>query len=198
MANKTKEKENSAKGAAGVPRLLKFYREEVVPKLLKTGRYKNVMEVPRFVKVVLNMGVGDGARDPKVIDSAVKQLSIVAGQKPVVRRAKKSIAGFKIRAGMPVGVSVTLRGKRMWYFLDRFFNLALPRVRDFQGLSGKSFDGRGNFTFGVREQLIFPEVEYDDIDRIRGLNVTIVTTARNDDQAYELFKAFGVPMREET
>jgi len=153
------------------------------------------MEVPRLVKVVINMGVGDATQDAKAIDAAVEDLTQIAGQKPVVTRAKKSIAAFKVRAGMPVGCKVTLRGRRMYEFLDKLFNIALPRIRDFRGVSPRSFDGRGNYSLGLREQLIFPEINYDKIDKVRGMDVVIVTSAKTDEEAFELLKLLGMPFR---
>ena len=175
------------------PRLKEKYRNEVVPSLMKKFSYKSVMQAPKIEKVVINMGVGEGATNAKAIDSAVEDLRTITGQKPVVTRAKKSIAGFKIRKGMPIGVKVTLRGDRMYYFLDKLFNVALPRVRDFRGVPDKSFDGRGNYTLGLREQLIFPEVDYDKIDKVRGMDVVIVTTAETDEEARELLAEMGMP-----
>jgi len=175
------------------PRLKEKYRNEVVPSLMKKFNYKSVMQAPKIEKVVINMGVGEGATNAKAIDSALEDLKAISGQKPVVTRAKKSIAGFKIRKGMPIGVKVTLRGDRMYYFLDKLFNVALPRVRDFRGVSDKSFDGRGNYTLGLREQLIFPEIDYDKIDKIRGMDVVIVTTANTDEEAKELLAELGMP-----
>ena len=155
--------------------------------------YTTVMQVPKVEKVVINMGVGEAVGNPKVLDAAVEDLRLISGQKPVVTRAKKSIAGFKLRAGMPIGVKVTLRGDRMYHFLDKLFNVALPRVRDFRGVSTKSFDGRGNYTLGLKEQLIFPEIEYDKIDKVRGMDVVIVTTAKTDEEARELLAQLGMP-----
>lgn len=175
------------------PRLKEKYKNEVVPSLMKKFNYKSVMQAPKIEKVVINMGVGEGATNAKAIDSAMEDLQLITGQKPVVTRAKKSIAGFKIRKGMPIGVKVTLRGDRMYYFLDKLFHVALPRVRDFRGVSDKSFDGRGNYTLGLREQLIFPEIDYDKIDKIRGMDVVIVTTAKTDEEAKELLAELGMP-----
>ena len=174
-------------------RLKEKYRNVVVPNLMKKFNYKSVMQAPKIEKVVINMGVGEGATNAKAIDSAMEDLQLITGQKPVVTRAKKSIAGFKIRKGMPIGVKVTLRGDRMYYFLDKLFHVALPRVRDFRGVSDKSFDGRGNYTLGLREQLIFPEIDYDKIDKIRGMDVVIVTTAKTDEEAKELLAELGMP-----
>ncbi|GAB6934792.1 MAG: 50S ribosomal protein L5 [Calditerricola sp.] len=178
-------------------RLKEKYLNEVVPALMKKFGYRNVMEVPKIEKVVINMGVGEGAQNPKAIDSAVEDLTLIAGQKPVVTRAKKSIAGFKIRQGMPIGVKVTLRGDRMYHFLDKLFHVALPRVRDFRGVSPRSFDGRGNYNLGLREQLIFPEIDYDKVDKIRGMDVCIVTTAKTDEEARELLEQLGMPFRKQ-
>lgn len=177
-------------------RLKEKYNNETVPALVKQFSYKNVMQAPKVVKVVLNIGVGAAVQDPKQLDAAVRDLTQIAGQKPVITRAKKSIANFKIRAGMRIGTKVTLRGERMYEFLDRFFNLALPRVRDFGGISPSSFDGRGNFAMGLKEQLVFPEIDYDKIDRIRGMDVVITTTANTDEEAKVLLKMMGMPFRE--
>jgi len=176
-------------------RLLEYYRKEVVPALMKEFGYTNVMQVPRLVKVVVNVGMGEAIQDIKLLDAAVATLAQITGQRPVVTRAKKSIAGFKLRAGMPVGCMVTLRRQRMYDFLDRLFNTALPRIRDFRGVSPKSFDGRGNYTLGIREQLIFPEVDYDQVGKIHGMDVVIVTSARTDDEGRALLRALGMPFR---
>ncbi len=176
-------------------RLLDTYKKDIVPKLMKDFSYDNVMQVPRLVKIVLNMGVGDGAQNMKTLDLAAEHLSLVAGQKAVITRAKKSIAAFKLRDGMPIGCRVTLRQQRMFEFLDRLCNVALPRVKDFRGLSPKGFDGRGNYTMGIRDQLIFPEIDYNKIDVTRGMNITIVTTARNDEEARKLLDYLGIPFR---
>ena len=176
-------------------RLQEFYKEQVVPALMKQFGYKSVMEVPRFTKITLNMGLGEAINDKKVIELAVGDLTKIAGQKPVVTKAKKAIAGFKIRQGYPIGAMVTLRGERMFEFLDRFVTVALPRVRDFRGVSGKSFDGRGNYNIGVKEQIIFPEIDYDKIDALRGLNISITTTAKTDEEAKALLTAFSFPFR---
>jgi large subunit ribosomal protein L5 len=174
--------------------LSKQYREEIRPALMKEFNYKNIMQVPKIEKIVLNVGVGrESADNPKVIDAAVNDLMMITGQKPIVTRARKSIAGFKLREGRPIGVKVTLRGKRMYDFLYRLIHLALPRVRDFRGVSPDAFDGRGNYTLGLREQIIFPEIDYDKIDKVRGLEVTIVTTARTDEEGRALLRAFGMP-----
>jgi large subunit ribosomal protein L5 len=174
-------------------RLKDKYLNEVTPALMQKFNYTTVMQVPKIEKVVINMGVGEAVGNPKVLDAAVDDLTRIAGQKPIVTRAKKSIAGFKVRAGMPIGVKVTLRGDRMYYFLDKLFNIALPRVRDFRGVSPKAFDGRGNYTLGLKEQLIFPEIEYDKIDKVRGMDVVIVTTAKTDEEARELLTQLGMP-----
>lgn len=180
------------------PRLLKKYQEEVTPALQKEFGYKNVMAVPRIEKVVVNVGLGEAIANPKAVDIAVKDLTRIVGQKVMITKAKKSIATFKLRAGMSNGAMVTLRGRRMYEFLDRFMNLALPRIRDFRGVSSKSFDGRGNYSLGIKEQLIFPEMEYDKIDRVRGMDVTIVTSARTDEEARALLRAMGMPFRAAT
>ena len=174
-------------------RLKERFLNEVTPYLIQKFNYTTVMQVPRVEKVVINMGVGEAVANPKVLDAAVQDLTNIAGQKPVVTRAKKSIAGFKVRQGMPIGVKVTLRGDRMYHFLDKLFNIALPRVRDFRGVSTKAFDGRGNYTLGVKEQLIFPEIEYDKIDKVRGMDIVIVTTAKTDEEARELLAQLGMP-----
>ena len=176
-------------------RLAEVYKSEVIPGLVKEFNYKSVMEVPRITKIVLNMGVGEAVADKKVLDHAVGDMTLIAGQKPIITKAKKSIAGFKIRDGYPIGCKVTLRGPRMYEFLDRLISVAIPRIRDFRGISAKSFDGRGNCNMGVREQIIFPEVEYDKIDVLRGLNVTITTTAKTDKEARSLLSAFRFPFR---
>lgn len=176
-------------------RLSDFYKETVVPELMKQFNYKSVMEVPRIEKITLNMGVGEAVADKKVMDHAVSDLEKIAGQKPVVTLARKSIAGFKIRDNYPVGCKVTLRRERMFEFLDRLITISLPRVRDFRGVNGKSFDGSGNFNMGVREQIIFPEIEYDKIDALRGLNITITTTAKTDEEAKALLSLFKFPFK---
>ena len=172
------------------------YAKEVVPALMKQFGYKNIMQVPRIEKVVINMGVGAAIQDPKQLDSAVRDMSLISGQKPVVTKAKKSIANFKVREGMRIGAKVTLRGEKMYYFLDKFFNVALPRVRDFGGVSPSSFDGRGNFAMGLREQLVFPEIDYDSIDKVRGMDIVIGTTAESDEEAKALLKLMGMPFSE--
>ncbi|MCC6533861.1 MAG: 50S ribosomal protein L5 [Burkholderiales bacterium] len=176
-------------------RLQDHYRETVVKQLTEQFGYKSVMEVPRIEKITLNMGVGEAVADKKVMDNALGDMTKIAGQKPVVTKARKSIAVFKIRAGYPIGCKVTLRGKRMYEFLDRLVTVAIPRIRDFRGIPARSFDGRGNFNMGVREQIIFPEIEYDKIDAIRGMNITITTTAKNDEEARALLAAFRFPFR---
>ena len=176
-------------------RLQQHYRENVAPELMKKFGYKSPMEVPRITKITLNMGVSEAVADKKVMDNAVADLTKIAGQKPVVTKAKKAIAGFKIREGQAIGTMVTLRGTRMYEFLDRFVTVALPRVRDFRSISGRSFDGRGNYNVGVKEQIIFPEVEYDKVDALRGLNISITTTAKNDEEAKALLAAFRFPFK---
>ncbi|MEJ2107417.1 MAG: 50S ribosomal protein L5 [Acidiferrobacteraceae bacterium] len=176
-------------------RLQEYYKTEVVPALMKQFGYSSVMQVPKIEKVTINMGVGGAMADKKLIENAVNDMTALAGQKPVVTKARKSVAAFKVRQGWPIGCKVTLRRDRMYEFLDRLINIAIPRVRDFRGLSGKSFDGRGNYTLGVREQIIFPEIDYDKIDQIRGMDITITTTARNDDEARALLDAFRFPIR---
>ena len=176
-------------------RLQEHYKNTVVANLMKQFGYKSVMEVPRITKITLNMGLGEAINDKKVIEHAVGDLTKVAGQKPVVTKARKAIAGFKIRQGYPIGTMVTLRGTRMYEFLDRFITVSLPRVRDFRGISGKAFDGRGNYNIGVKEQIIFPEIEYDKIDALRGLNISITTTAKSDEEAKALLAAFKFPFR---
>ncbi len=176
-------------------RLKSFYREKVVEQLKKDLNCANVMDVPRITKITVNMGVGEAATDKKVLEHAVSDLTKITGQKPVVTNARKSVAGFKIREGWPIGCKVTLRGDRMYEFLDRLISIAIPRVRDFRGLSSKSFDGRGNYSMGVREQIIFPEIEYDKIDQLRGMDITITTTAKTDEQGRALLRAFNFPFR---
>ena len=174
-------------------RLKEKYQKEVAPALTEKFGYKNVMQLPKLEKVIINMGVGEAVGNPKALDAAVSDLTLIAGQKPIVTRAKKSIATWKIRQGMPIGAKVTLRGSRMYQFLDKFINVALPRVRDFHGVSAKAFDGRGNYSVGLKEQLIFPEIDYDKIDKVRGMNVVIVTTAKTDEEARELLSLLGMP-----
>ena len=176
-------------------RLQQVYKQSVVPKLIKEFSYKNVMQVPRIKKITLNMGVGEAVADKKQIENAVRDMTAIAGQKPVVTKARKSIAGFKIRDGWPIGCKVTLRGERMWEFLDRLIAVSIPRIRDFRGTNGKSFDGRGNYSMGVREQIMFPEIDYDKVDAIRGLDITITTSAETDEEGKALLKAFNFPFR---
>ena len=176
-------------------RLHEKYINEVVPALTEKFGYKNVMELPKIAKIIINMGVGEAVGNPKALDAAVNDLTIIAGQKPILTRAKKSLAAWKLRQGMPIGAKVTLRGVRMYQFLDKFMNVALPRVRDFRGISANSFDGRGNYAIGLKEQLIFPEIEYDKIDKLRGMNIVVVTTAKTDEEARELLKLMGMPFK---
>jgi large subunit ribosomal protein L5 len=177
-------------------RLKTEYQEKIVPKLMEEFGFTNVHQVPKLAKITMNRGLGEAATNAKALESSIAEIARITGQKPVVTRAKKAIAGFKIREGMPVGVMVTLRGDRMYAFYDRFVNLALPRIRDFRGISPKSFDGRGNYSIGIREQLIFPEIEYDQIDQIRGMDISIITTANTDEQGRALLKAMGMPFRD--
>lgn len=176
-----------------IPRLKERYNKDVVSAMMKAFGYKNVMQVPRLEKVVINMGIGDAKDNLKLLDSAMEELAIITGQKAIVTKAKKSVAAFKLREGMKIGTKVTLRGNRMFEFLDRLFNIALPRVRDFRGVAAKSFDGRGNYALGIKEQLIFPEINYDKVDKIRGMDIIIVTTAKNDEEARELLTSLGMP-----
>jgi large subunit ribosomal protein L5 len=176
-------------------RLREKYLKEVIPSLIKEFNYKNIMEVPKLTRVSLNMGLGEAIHNIKILDSAVEELGLIAGQRPVITRAKRSIASFKVREGMPIGCMVTLRREKMYYFLDKLFNIDLPRVRDFRGLSDKSFDGRGNYSLGIKEHIIFPEIDYDKIDKVKGLNVTIVTTAKTDIEARFLLEKLGMPFR---
>jgi large subunit ribosomal protein L5 len=173
------------------------YQEQLVPKLKEQFGYTNIHQVPKVTKITLNRGLGEAATNAKALESSVAEIAKITGQKPVITRAKKAIAGFKVREGMPVGVMVTLRGERMYAFLDRFINLSLPRIRDFRGISPKSFDGRGNYSVGIREQLIFPEIEYDQIDQIRGMDISIITSANNDEEGRALLKAMGMPFRDQ-
>jgi large subunit ribosomal protein L5 len=179
--------------AMDAPRLKQRYRDEVAPALAREFEYANPMQVPRVVKVVLNIGLGEATQNAKALDSATQDLATISGQRPVITRAKRSIANFKIREGNPIGAAVTIRGNRMWEFLDRLLNAALPRIRDFRGISREAFDGRGNFSLGVREQLIFPEIEYDQVDRVRGLQINIVTTAKSDEEGARLLELMGMP-----
>jgi large subunit ribosomal protein L5 len=176
-------------------RLIKKYQDEVVPQLMKDFSLKNIMQVPKLDRIVINMGLGEAVQNAKLVESATEELMAITGRKPVVTRAKKSIAGFKLREGMPIGVMVTLRGEQMYDFLDRLITIALPRTRDFKGISPKAFDGRGNYTLGVREQIIFPEINYDKVDKIKGMNITFVTTAETDEQGRALLKSLGMPFR---
>ena len=176
-------------------RLKEKYVNEVTPALVSKFEYKSVMQVPQVNKIVINMGVGDAVQNTKALDAAVEELTIITGQKPVVTKAKKSIAGFRLREGMPIGCKVTLRGERMYDFLDKLIAISLPRVRDFRGVSNKSFDGRGNYTLGVKEQLIFPEIDYDKVSKVRGMDIVIVTTANSDEEARELLTQFGMPFQ---
>lgn len=176
--------------------LKETYKNEIAPALMKKFEYKSVMQIPKLDKIVINVGCGEARENSKVVDAIVNDLQIITGQKPVICRAKKSVANFKLREGMPIGVKVTLRGERMYEFLERFFNLALPRVRDFRGINPNSFDGRGNYAMGVKEQLIFPEIEYDKIDAVRGMDIIMVTTANTDEEARELLKLLGAPFAE--
>jgi large subunit ribosomal protein L5 len=185
-----------SRSAAVTPRLKKRYHEEIVPALRSEFEIANVMEVPGLVKIVVNMGVGEAARDSKLIEGAIRDLTVITGQKPLVTKARKSIAQFKLREGMPIGAHATLRGDRMWEFLDRLLSLALPRIRDFRGLSPRQFDGNGNYTFGLTEQVMFHEIDQDKIDRSRGMDITVVTTATNDDQGRALLKQLGFPFAE--
>jgi len=180
-----------------LPRLQQRYREEIVPALRDEFKIANVMQTPRLVKIVVNMGVGEAARDSKLIEGAVRDLATITGQKPVVTRARRSIAQFKLREGMTIGAHVTLRGRRMWEFADRLLTLALPRIRDFRGLSPKQFDGKGNYTFGLTEQAMFHEIDQDKVDRVRGMDITVVTTATNDDEGRALLRALGFPFKEQ-
>lgn len=177
-------------------RLKEVYNSEVAPALMKKFEYKSVMQIPKLDKIVLNVGCGEARENSKVVDSIINDLTQIAGQKPIVCKAKKSVANFKLREGMPIGVKVTLRGDRMYEFLDRFFNLSLPRVRDFRGINPNSFDGRGNYAMGIKEQLIFPEIDYDKIDKVRGMDIIMVTTANTDEEARELLKLMGAPFAE--
>ena len=176
-------------------RLREYYEKKVVPLLMKEFGYKNPMQVPKLVKIVLNMGVGEATQNIRILDAAVEELALIAGQRPVIRRAKKSIAAFKLRAGMPIGCKVTLRRDRMYDFFDKLVNFALPRVRDFKGVSDRAFDGRGNYTLGIKEHIIFPEIDYDKIDKVKGMNITFVTTAKTDEEAKVLLEKLGLPFR---
>jgi len=189
--------ERTAEEPARAPaRLKEQYRKETVPRLQERFRYRNVMEVPRLEKVVINVRVGDATTDSRFLDKAVEELTVIAGQRPVIPRAKKSIAAFKLRQGIPIAAKVTLRGDRMYQFVDKLFNIALPRIKDFKGISERQFDGRGNLNIGVREQLIFPEIDYDKVEKVRGMDITLVTTAQTDEEARELLRLLGLPLRE--
>jgi large subunit ribosomal protein L5 len=180
-----------------MPRLKDKYRSDVIPAMMKDFSYKNVMQVPRVEKVVINMGVGTAVQDAKTLEGAVRDMTAISGQRPVITTAKRSIAAFKIREGMKIGCMVTIRGDRMWYFLDKLFNVTMPRIRDFGGMNPNSFDGHGNFAVGLKEQLVFPEIDYDTIDRIRGMDIVICTSARNDEEARGLLRGLGLPFRAE-
>ena len=202
MAKDKKQKGEAPKNEAAQgyepgyqPRLQKLYADDVVPALRNKFSYKNPMQVPRLQKIVLNMGLGQAVQNPKIVDAAVADMRLISGQQPVIRRARKSIASFKLREGLAIGVKVTLRKNRMWEFCDRLFNIALPRVRDFKGVSPKGFDGLGNFTMGIREQIIFPEIDYDKVDSIRGMNISFVTTAPTNEEGKELLTLLGLPFR---
>ena len=196
MAKKIKSKKNSPAANINTPTLLNLYKNEILPSMMKQHNYSNIMEVPKLLSISLNIGVGDAKTNSKSFESAISELSLISGQKPVNTLAKKDISNFKIRKGWPVGCKVTLRSHRMYEFLDRLISVALPRTRDFRGLSYKSFDGMGNFNFGIKEQIIFSEINYDKIQSIRGINITIVTSSNTDSEAYSLLKLFGLPLRE--
>jgi large subunit ribosomal protein L5 len=191
-----KTEKGSAQGTKSLPRLKEKYLKEIAPKLV--SKFGNPMRVPKVTKVVINMGVGQATQNAKLLEAATRELSMIAGQKPVVTRARKSISNFKLRAGVPIGCRVTLRGDRSYYFLDKLFTIVVPRIRDFRGLSPKAFDGRGNYSLGLQEQLVFPEINYDSVDRVQGMNITIVTTAQNDGEARELLEMMGMPFRKPT
>ena len=178
-----------------MPRLKDHYYDNCLPQLMEQFSYKNIMQAPKVVKTVLNMGMGEAIQNIKVLDSAAEELTLIAGQRAMINKARRSIAAFKLREGMPVGCSVTLRSERMWYFLDKLFHVALPRVRDFRGVSPKAFDGRGNYTLGIKEHIIFPEIDYDKIDKVKGMNITIVTTAETDEEGRALLKLMGMPFK---
>ena len=194
---KSKKAAAAAKPFSGEPRLKVKYREEVVPALKEKFQYENVMTIPKLEKIILNMGLGSDKENPKAIETAVEQLTAIAGQKVIVTKARKSVANFKVREGMKIGAKVTLRGDRMYYFADKLMNIVLPRVRDFRGVSGKSFDGRGNYAMGVKEQLIFPEINYDDVDKVRGMNIVFVTSAKTDEEAKALLAFMGMPFSQD-
>ncbi len=180
-----------------IPRLKERYRAEIAPALQKEFNFANVMQIPTLTKIIVNMGVGDAAKDSKLIEGAIRDLATITGQRPIVTKARKSIANFKLREGMPIGAHVTLRGDRMWEFADRLLSISLPRIRDFRGLSPKQFDGKGNYTFGLTEQVVFPEIEQDKVDRVRGMDITIVTTSSNDDEGRAFLRALGFPFRDQ-
>jgi large subunit ribosomal protein L5 len=184
-----------AESKTSAPRMKELYKKTVHPQLMERFGYKNSLQAPRIEKIVVNMGLGEAVSNPKIMDSAVSELGAITGQKPVVTRAKKSIAGFKLREGMPIGCRVTLRRDRMWEFLDRLITLSLPRVRDFRGVSGKAFDGAGNYTLGLKEQIVFPEINFDKVDKIKGMNITVVTSAKTNEEAKELLTGLGMPFR---
>jgi large subunit ribosomal protein L5 len=192
------QNENGSGNGAPPPRLRGYYRETVRSRLQEQFNFKSAMQVPQLEKIVLNVGVGEATKNPKLLDSVVSELAQITGQKPVIRRAKKAISNFSLRQGMPVGVSVTLRRERMWEFLDRFINVSVPRIRDFRGLPTRSFDGRGNYTLGIKEQLIFPEINYDRVEKVHGMDITFVTTTDRDDEALALLRELGMPFRGET
>jgi large subunit ribosomal protein L5 len=198
MAKKTKEPEGAAGAVAKLPepRLRKVYKDKVMPKLMETYKYSSVMQVPKLDKIVINMGTGNGEKDPKHLENSMRDLALIAGQKPVATIAKKAVSNFKIREGMKIGCKVTLRGDRALHFLDRLCTVVLPRIRDFQGVSPKSFDGRGNYALGLKEQLVFPEIPYDTFDRLRGMDIIICTTAKTDDEARLFLKEMGMPLRD--
>jgi large subunit ribosomal protein L5 len=193
MAKKEKEVAVAAIPFSGTPRMKEKYQKEVAPALQQKFNYKNVMQIPRLDKIVVNMGIGEARDNPKVLEAALADLTTIVGQKPVVTKAKKSVANFKVRQGMSIGAKVTLRGNRMYYFADKLMNIAIPRIRDFRGIPSKSFDGRGNYAMGVKEQLIFPEIEFDKVDKIRGMDIIFVTTAKTDEEAKALLELLGMP-----
>ena len=193
--DKGKEQDKKSPETKYISRLREKYQKEVVSRLMKKFGYRNLMQVPKLEKIVINIGVGEAIQNAKLLDASIGDLALITGQKPIVRRAKKSISNFKLRAGVPIGCRVTLRGSRMLDFFDKLVNIAIPRIRDFRGVSAKSFDGRGNYNLGIKEQLIFPEIDYDKVEKIRGMNITICTTARTDEEGLELLKALGMPFR---
>ncbi len=196
MARKSAESTTATQGALPAPRLRKQYKETVLPRLMEQFKFKSVMQVPRLEKIVINMGVGGADKDPKLLDNAVRDMQVISGQKPVITTARKAISNFKLREGMKIGCKVTLRGDRAYHFLDKLATVVLPRIRDFQGLPGNSFDGRGNYALGLKEQLVFPEISYDNFDRIRGMDIVICTSAKNDEEARAFLKAMGMPIRD--